>query len=65
MNVIMSHVHMGLCNLGFILFEVPYYWVHHTPVIGIIHLLVFTISWVCITITEFSDPGIILSKSCI
>jgi len=48
-----------ITNLIFIIFETPFFWIHYCPAISIVHFALFIATWIFLTATQWSDPGII------
>ena len=61
-DALLTHVSVVSGNIFFIIFETPFFWIEISPAIGIVHIVLFAITWICLFLTECRDPGIIPSK---
>eukprot|EP00826_Nyctotherus_ovalis_P013721 TRINITY_DN13748_c0_g2_i1.p1 TRINITY_DN13748_c0_g2~~TRINITY_DN13748_c0_g2_i1.p1 ORF type:complete len:150 (+),score=21.41 TRINITY_DN13748_c0_g2_i1:153-602(+) len=61
-SVLVGHFFVFSHNLAFMLFVVPFYQANFTFAVGIVQILLFALVWPLMFITEFTDPGILLSN---
>lgn len=58
----MGHFFVFSHNLVFTLFVVPFYQANFTSAVAAVQMLLFALVWPLMFVTEFTDPGILLSK---
>jgi len=61
---LIPHIALVSTNVFFIIFETPFYWTRFSPAIGIVQAVLFLSSWVCLFISQCSDPGVLISNLC-
>ena len=61
--VITAHSLLFGLLILFSIFEVPYISNQYSPLASILYYILFLLSWTMLLLAEFTDPGILLSKS--